>query len=55
MCVCTCVCVCVCVLYMCVCNRADICCWTDTMSVRTKFQLCMVGHNTKMIMQASAK
>ena len=26
-----------------------ICCWTDTMSVRTKFQLCMVGHNTKVI------
>ena len=26
-----------------------ICCWTDILSVETKFQLCMVGHNTKMI------
>ena len=26
-----------------------ICCWTDIMSVRTKFQLCMVRRNTKAI------
>ena len=25
-----------------------ICCWTDILSVETKFQLCMVGHNTKV-------
>ena len=27
-------------------NYMCICCWTDTMSVKTKFQACMVRQNT---------
>ena len=46
---CVCVCVCVCVAFVCEGHVLKlICCWTEIMSVRTKSQLCMVGHNTKV-------